>query len=115
MYIYIYLFFVEGSSTDQAKAYRKSTAAEQNHSSAGTANLCFFVCVSAFIFLGVRSSKLTAIKWGNHLETQTSAYKLVAYGERATAQTFKVTVYLHSQREEQGKGLRTRTGGRQGC
>ena len=115
MFVY---FFVEGSSTDQAKAYREATAAGQEHSRVLGANLCFFFFfffLSAFIFRGVGSSKLTAIKWRNHLETQTSAYTLVAYGERATAQTFKVTVYLHSQREGQGKGQRMRTGGRQGC
>lgn len=57
-----------------------------------------------FIFPGMGSSKLIAIKPRNHLETQTSAYTLVAFGERARVQTLKVTVYLHSM------GLRTGTG-----
>lgn len=43
------------------------------------------------------SSKLIARKPRNHLQTQTSAYTLVAYGERARAQTCKVVVYLHFQ------------------
>lgn len=55
----------------------------------------FFFFLSVFIFPGMGSSKLIAIKPRNHLETQTSAYTLVAYGERARVQTFKVTVYLH--------------------
>lgn len=49
------------------------------------------------------SSKLIAIKPRNHLETQTSAYTLVAYGERARVGTFKVTVYLHSQGGQKGR------------
>ena len=49
------------------------------------------------------SSKLIAIKPRNHLETQTSAYTLVAYGERARVGTPKVTVYLHSHGGQRGR------------
>lgn len=88
------LVFVKGSSTDQAKG---TSAAEQVHSRAGEPIFPFPFFLSVFIFPGIGSSKLIAIKPRNHLETQTSAYTLVAYGERARVQTFKVTVYLHSQ------------------
>lgn len=66
---------------------------------AGRTDLSFF-CLF-FFFPGMGSSKLIARKPRNHLQTQTSAYTLVAYGERARAQTCKVAVYLHFQ----GRGL----------
>lgn len=116
MYIYIYTFvFCRGLIN------RPSKGIQGCHNCWAVAQQCWEnqsfspPFLSAFIFPGVGSSKLTSIKQRNHLETLTSAYTLVAYGERARAQTFKVTVYLHSQRGDQGKGLRTRTGGRQGC
>lgn len=55
-----------------------------------------FFFSSVFIFPGMGSSKLIAIKPRNHLETQTSAYTLAAHRERARGQTLKVKVYLHS-------------------
>ena len=117
--IFVCLFFCRGLINRPSKSIQGShscwTGAQQSAGSQSLLFFFFFFFLSAFIFRGVGSSKLTAIKWRNHLETQTSAYTLVAYGERATAQTFKVTVYLHSQREGQGKGQRMRTGGRQGC
>lgn len=58
-------------------------------------------------------TKLIARKPRNHLETQTSAYTLVAYGERARLGIFKVTVYLHSQggQRERPRGETVQTGG----
>lgn len=68
--------------------------------------------MSVFIFPRMGSSKLIAIKPRNHLETQTSAYTLVAYGERQAHKLSKSRCIYIPKVEGQGRLRRgtTRTG-----